>query len=149
MLIGATPGITDPAARAQRHRADLALAERVAAEPLARFLDRWLAQPLFRTLDPADADVDERLRNSPAGLASSLRSTGTGSQQPLWGRLPELRMPVLLVAGALDVRFAATAAATARAIGPHAHLALVPGAGHACHRERPAHVAALVRAFLG
>lgn len=148
VLVGATPGIADPTARAERRRADEALADRLAEEPLAAFLDRWLAQPLFRTLATADADRDERLRNTAAGLAASLRTAGTGTQDPLWPRLPELRMPVLLVAGALDVRFAATAAATARAIGPNAGLALVPGAGHACHRERPGHVAALVRAFL-
>lgn len=148
VLIGATPGIADAAARAERRRADEALADRIEHEPITAFLDRWLAQPLFRTLGAADADRSERCRNTPAGLAGSLRRTGTGTQDPLWERLPELHMPVLLLAGTLDVRFAATAAAMARAIGPRAQVALVPGAGHACHRERPRHVAALVRSFL-
>jgi pimeloyl-ACP methyl ester carboxylesterase len=36
----------------------------------------------------------------------------------------------------------------AAAIGPTAQVALVPGAGHAAHLERPAEVAALIEAFL-
>lgn len=148
VLVGATPGLPDADARAERRRADEALAERLLDQPLARFLDEWLAQPLFRTLPPDGAGRSARLRNTPAGLASSLRSSGTGTQDPLWDRLPELTMPILLLAGALDERFAATAAAMARAVGPNAHLALVPGAGHACHLERPGHVARVVRSFL-
>jgi len=54
----------------------------------------------------------------------------------------------LLVAGALDARFAALAAEMAAAIGPAAHRALVPGAGHAAHLERPAELAALLDGFL-
>ncbi len=148
VLVGATAGIRDPAARLARRAADAALAERLASRPLASFLQDWLAQPLFRTLAPADAAVEARLANTPAGLAASLRSCGTGNQQPLWDRLGELRMPVLLVAGALDVRFTAAAVAMARAIGANAAVAIVPGAGHACQLERPAHVARLVRSFL-
>lgn len=148
VLVGATAGLADPDARAQRRRADDALADRIEREPLSDFLDRWLSQPIFRTLPPERAGTEARRDNTPAGLAASLRATGTGTQEPLWDRLGELRMPVLLLAGALDVRFAATADAMARAIGPNATLALVPGAGHACHLERPAHVGRLVRAFL-
>jgi len=49
---------------------------------------------------PAEANgIDERKRNTAAGLASSLRLAGTGTQTPLWDRLGELRMPVLVVTG--------------------------------------------------
>lgn len=149
VLVGATAGIRDPAARRVRRAADDALADQIAQGDLAAFIRRWLDQPLFRTLAPAAAAVEPRLANTPAGLAASLRSCGTGTQEPLWERLHELRMPVLLLAGALDVRFGAAATAMARAIGPNASVSIVPGAGHACHLERPAHVARVVRAFLG
>ena len=33
------------------------------------------------------------MKNVAAGLASSLRLAGTGTQGPLWGRLPELTVP--------------------------------------------------------
>ncbi len=148
VLVGATAGIADPVARAARRQADDALAARFEADPLRESLDRWLAQPLFRTLPEDRAHLAARATNDPAGLASSLRLAGTGSQEPLWDRLGELTGPVLLVAGVLDVRFAALGAAMARAIGPGASLALVPGAGHACHLEQPALTATVVRRFL-
>ena len=36
----------------------------------------------------------------------------------------------------------------AAAIGPHARVALVQGAGHAVHLERPAELAALIEGLL-
>ena len=98
------------------------------------FLERWLAQPMFATL--ADPGLDDRRRNDAAGLASSLRLAGTGTQRPLWDRLPALTMPVLVVAGALDAKFVAIAERMADAI-PDATLAVLDGAGHTAHLERP------------
>ena len=57
-------------------------------------------------------------------------------------------MPVLVMAGALDPKFAALAERTAAAIGPGARLELVAGAGHAVAFERPDAFVALVREFL-
>ena len=146
VLVGATPGIEDPAARAERRAADEALAASIERDGVAAFLDRWLAQPLFRTLPPERAGREARLANTPEGLAAALRQLGTGAQAPLWERLGELRAPTLLVAGELDAKFAAIARRVAALTG--AEVALVPGAGHAAHLERPAEVAALVRSFL-
>jgi 2-succinyl-6-hydroxy-2,4-cyclohexadiene-1-carboxylate synthase len=148
VLVGASPGIADPGARAERRAADEALAGRIEREGVAAFLDRWLAGPLFATLPAAAAGRAERLANTAEGLAYALRRLGTGAQEPLWDRLATLRRPTLLVAGALDAKFAAVAAEMAAAIGPRARVALVPGAGHAVHLERPAELAALVEEFL-
>ena len=148
VLVGASPGIADPDARAERGAADEALAGRIEREGVAAFLDRWLAGPLFATLPAEAAGRVDRLANTAAGLAYALRRLGTGAQEPLWDRLPTLRPPTLLVAGALDAKFAAIAGEMAAAIGPHARVALVPGAGHAVHLERPAELAALVEEFL-
>ena len=51
------------------------------------------------------------------GLASSLRLAGTGTQEPLWDRLGELTMPVLVVSGGLDERFTGAAHRLSDAIG--------------------------------
>jgi 2-succinyl-6-hydroxy-2,4-cyclohexadiene-1-carboxylate synthase len=147
-LIGASPGIADPADRAERRAADEALAERIERDGVAAFLDRWLAGPLFATLPEAAAGRAERLANTADGLAWALRALGTGAQEPLWDRLAGLRPPTLLLAGELDHKFAAIARQMAAAIGPAAEVALVPGAGHAAHLERPAEVAARIEAFL-
>jgi 2-succinyl-6-hydroxy-2,4-cyclohexadiene-1-carboxylate synthase len=148
VLLGASPGIADPAARAERRAADETLAAGIERDGVPAFLERWLAGPLFATLPPARAGLADRLANTPAGLASALRLLGAGAQAPLWDRLAGLRCPTLLVAGALDGKFAAIAADMAAAIGPAARRALVPGAGHAAHLERPAEVAALLDGFL-
>jgi 2-succinyl-6-hydroxy-2,4-cyclohexadiene-1-carboxylate synthase len=148
VLIGASPGLDDPAGRAARRAADDRLAEELERVGLERFLDRWLAQPLFATLPPERAGRADRLANTTDGLAASLRLHGTGAQQPLWDRLAGLRPPTLLVAGARDRKFAALAERMARRAGPAASVALVPGAGHAAHLEHPDRVAALIREFL-
>jgi 2-succinyl-6-hydroxy-2,4-cyclohexadiene-1-carboxylate synthase len=148
VLVGASPGIADPAARAERRTADEALAGQVEREGVAAFLDRWLAGPLFATLPETAAGRADRLANRPEGLAFALRRLGTGVQEPLWGRLPGLVPPVLLVAGALDAKFTGIARDMAAVIGPRARVELVPGAGHAVHLERPDALAALVEDFV-
>jgi 2-succinyl-6-hydroxy-2,4-cyclohexadiene-1-carboxylate synthase len=148
VVISATAGIDDPAERDARRAGDEALARRLEAEGLEEFLRSWLAQPLFATLSPEAAGLDERLGGSAAGLASSLRRAGTGTMTPLWDRLGELAGPVLVVAGELDAKYRALAGRLVGAIGPRAELAVVPGAGHACHLEAPEVVAELVDSWL-
>src|SRR6266568_2517601 len=130
VLIGASPGLADPVERAARQASDDALAAELERVGLERFLDRWLAQPLFATLPPERAGRAERLANSTQGLAASLRLHGTGAQEPLWDRLATLRPPTLLITGARDQKFAGIAERMAKAIGPSATVALVPDAGH-------------------
>jgi len=149
VLIGASPGLDDPAERAARWTSDAELADEVERAGVERFLDRWLAQPLFATLPAERAGRAERLANTAANLAQSLRLHGTGAQEPVWDRLGTLRPPVLLLAGAADAKFSALARRMAAAIGVGAEVALVPAAGHAAHLERPGEVAALIHEFLG
>ena len=148
VLLGASPGLADPAERASRREADEALAAALEREGTAAFLERWLAGPLFAGLHPAPADLAARRANPPEGLAAALRLLGPGVQDPLWDRLGELHPPVLLVAGAEDAKFAGLARDMAERIGRSAEVALIPGAGHAAHLERPEEVAALVERFL-
>jgi 2-succinyl-6-hydroxy-2,4-cyclohexadiene-1-carboxylate synthase len=148
VLVGASPGIADPGARAERRRADEALAEQIERDGVAAFLDRWLAGPLFAGLPEEAAGRRDRLANTPEGLAYALRRLGTGAQAPLWARLGGLRPPTLLVAGALDAKFAGIAREMAEAAGPRARVELVAGAGHAVQLERPDATAALVEEFL-
>jgi 2-succinyl-6-hydroxy-2,4-cyclohexadiene-1-carboxylate synthase len=137
VLLGATAGIEDDGERGARRSADEALAASLERDGVRPFLDRWLAGPLFATLNRESAGLDDRLTNEPSGLASSLRLAGTGAQADLWPRLGELDMPVAVVAGELDARFAAIGQRMAAAIGPGASFAAIPGAGHAAHLEQP------------
>jgi 2-succinyl-6-hydroxy-2,4-cyclohexadiene-1-carboxylate synthase len=103
---------------------------------------------LFASLPEAAAGVDDRRRNTAAGLAGSLRHTGTGTQEPLWDRLGLLAMPVLVVAGANDPKFTALGERLVACIGGHATFAAVPDAGHAAHLEQPAAFVTLVEHWL-
>jgi 2-succinyl-6-hydroxy-2,4-cyclohexadiene-1-carboxylate synthase len=147
ILIGGTGGIEDPGARQQRREADEATAAALEASgDVEAFIARWVRNPMF--VQSADAaQTDERSRNSANGLASSLRLTGTGTQEPLWDRIPELVPALLALAGADDTRFAAHALRLAHA-APHGTASLIPGGGHAAHLAQPDPVAMLVRHWL-
>ncbi|HET9070918.1 MAG TPA: alpha/beta fold hydrolase [Acidimicrobiales bacterium] len=148
VLVSATGGIDDPAERAARVASDEGIARRVERDGVPAFLDWWLERPLFATLPPEAAALDARLGGTPEGLASSLRLAGAGRQEPLWDRLGAIEQPVLVVAGELDGAYLARAHRLVAAIGANARLAVIPGAGHACHLERPDAWLAAVGPFL-
>lgn len=148
VVISTTGGLDDEADRAARRRADEALADHLVDIGVPAFLDEWLALPLFAGLAAGSAHRAERLTNTAEGLASSLRLAGTGTQAPLWERLPELTIPVLVVAGARDAKFSALAERLATTIGDNAELAIVAGAGHTTHLEQPERFVSLLRAWL-
>jgi len=148
VLLGATAGIEEADARAARVEIDERLAAGLERKGVEQFVDGWLAQALFSRLSRADAGVEERRMGTVEGLASALRLLGTGAQAPVWDRLSELEVPVLLIAGEHDSKFSALAFRMAAGIGDNAGLSFVPGAGHAAHLERPQSVALIVSRFL-
>ena len=148
VLLGGTAGIEDVDERAARRRDDDALADDIERVGVDAFLAGWLALPLFAGLSTEATDLDDRRRNTTAGLASSLRRAGIGTQQDLWPRLASLAMPVLLVTGGQDAKFRGIAERMAGVIGPNACTAVVADAGHAAHLEQPAAFIAVLRAWL-
>jgi 2-succinyl-6-hydroxy-2,4-cyclohexadiene-1-carboxylate synthase len=145
-LVSASPGIADPAERAARRTSDEALARDVEHRGVEPFLRDWLAQPLFATLGSHDAGLAERARvHTAAQLAATLRTLGSGTQEPLWNRLGELRMPIALVTGDLDAKFALINDAMAAACTVTSSLVRVRlGGGHALPLEQPNALAAFV-----
>jgi len=151
ILISASPGLEDREARAARVKEDADLAESIVAWGIPAFVVQWLYKPLFASLKKLSAEQQavqraQRLRNSPVGLANSLRSMGTGSMEPLWDRLPLLRVPVLIHAGQQDAKFVEIARRM-EALLPHAELHLFSGAGHTPHITDPAAWVAQVDTF--
>jgi 2-succinyl-6-hydroxy-2,4-cyclohexadiene-1-carboxylate synthase len=145
ILVGASPGLEDPAEREQRRRSDAQLADELERESIELFADRWARQPVLAGLPPEAARRAhaDRLRNTPAGLARALRGLGTGALPSLWERLPQLTMPVRLLVGERDQKFVQTARRMAAEI-PDVELVIVAGAGHAVHLEAPERVAAVI-----
>ena len=148
VLISTTAGIDDRDERADRRRADALLAERVERDGVEAFVAWWLSRPLFATLQAGAAALDSRVGNTATGLASSLRRAGTGTQEPLWDRLGELSMPVLVMAGALDDTYLARGRRLVEGIGANAGFVAVAGAGHSVPLEAPDVLAAALEAFL-
>ncbi|MBV8217016.1 MAG: alpha/beta fold hydrolase [Solirubrobacterales bacterium] len=146
VLIGASPGLADPAERAARRAADDRLADEVEQMTIEEFARRWAQTPVLAGQPPAVAaavDVDRR-RSQPAGLARALRGLGTGALPSLWGRLGELGVPATLIVGERDEKFRAIADEM-RAALPEAEVTAVADAGHAVHLEAPERVAELIR----
>ena len=94
MLVGASPGIADPAGRTERRAADEALAARIETMEIEDFAREWVAAVVRRA---AGTGRSRRLRGPVAehagGLAAALRGLGTGVMEPLWERLGELTIP--------------------------------------------------------
>jgi 2-succinyl-6-hydroxy-2,4-cyclohexadiene-1-carboxylate synthase len=152
LLVGASAGLADPAARAARIADDEALAERIESGGLARFVDAWMALPLFASQKRLGSQAlahtrAQRLHNRPHGLANSLRGMGSGAQPPLHMQLAQVRAPVMLVHGEEDAKFAGIAQQLAAAL-PDARAVAVANAGHACHLEAPAAFLALAHEFI-
>ena len=152
VLESPSAGLPTEAERAARRAADEALAARIEADGIERFVDEWERNPVFAgsasPAPPRAARVREmRLGNDPAGLAASLRHAGQGAMEPLFDRLPAIAIPTLVIAGELDPIGRPRAERVAASI-PGARLAIVEGAGHTPHDERPEAFRRLVHAFL-
>ena len=137
VLVSASPGIADDAERAARSTSDESLAHEVERDGVDAFLERWLAQPLFASLSRDAAGVeDRRAANTIARLTHQLTVLGQGAQPNNWSRLHELAIPMLVVVGSRDAKYVDIAGRMHEAI-PNARVAVIEGAGHACHLERP------------
>ena len=162
-LESTSPGIPDEADRAARRAADEELARFIEANGVAAFVDRWERLSLWSSQDhPARARHPaaaarwqetrqhlraQRLAQSAIGLANSLRGAGAGVEPSVLEELASLRIPVLLLAGALDEAYVAHAQAMAARL-PDAVVHVEPDAGHALHLEVPERVASLIHRFL-
>ena len=146
ILLSATRGIEDIDERRSRRERDERLAERIELIGTDSFIDEWLAQPMFEGLANDEVERNARRRQSPLGLASSLRLAGTGTQEWLGEKIESLTMPVLLMAGERDEKFLREAVAMASDI-PGARCVVIANAGHAAHLEQPDAVANAILEF--
>ena len=146
-LVGTSAGVDQPE---ERRRSDEALAAWMEQHSIEEVVERWEAQPVFagQSEELRERQRAGRLSHDPRELARLLRTAGQGAVVPVWDRLHELRMPVLLVAGERDHKYVAAAHRMASLV-PRARVEVVPGAGHAAHLERPELVAELLDKHLG
>ncbi|SIT85811.1 2-succinyl-6-hydroxy-2,4-cyclohexadiene-1-carboxylate synthase [Edaphobacillus lindanitolerans] len=149
ILESTSPGLLLEEERQKRRDSDKNLAAFILREGIPAFTDYWEGIPLFESQLGLPAarrrEVREgRLCNRPEGLAGSLLGIGTGSQPSYWEELHGLSMPVTLITGSLDGKYAAIASRMLKAL-PDARHAEVEGAGHAVHVENPERFATIVK----
>lgn len=149
ILESGTAGLEDPVARADRRSRDEALASRLEAGTIEQFVDLWEQVPALTGQSAAlvAAQRADRLSHDPRALASALRGIGQAAYEPMWGRLPELSMPVLVLCGERDELYRAHAERIASLI-PNSVRRTIPGAGHSVHLEQPTATVAAVNEFL-
>jgi 2-succinyl-6-hydroxy-2,4-cyclohexadiene-1-carboxylate synthase len=151
-LISAQPGLPSDAERAERRRADERWCEMLEQQGIAAFVRAWEALPLFATQTSLPADVQEaqraeRLSQTPAGLARSLRLSGLGNMPSYWDDLPRVTIPTSLVVGEKDPKFVAIAERMQERL-PRATLTVVADAGHNVVLEKPREVLAVISTAL-
>ncbi|HTB63993.1 MAG TPA: 2-succinyl-6-hydroxy-2,4-cyclohexadiene-1-carboxylate synthase [Opitutales bacterium] len=152
VLIGTSAGIADAHERASRRNEDELLAQKIASQGVMAFLADWQKLPLISTQAklPMEWQIAMRQRREQlrtAGLAASLRQFGQGAVEPVWKRLQELRLPVLLCVGAEDEKYTALAKQMQAQI-TGAELLIIPHAGHMAHLENRDTFTAGLRSFL-
>jgi len=149
VVLGASAGIADEDDLRRRRAADLELADWIESHGIGEVVARWQRNPVFasQSEELIEAQRPGRLDHDPVQLARLLRSAGQGALAPIWERLPELEMPVLALAGENDSTYAA-AAERIGSLVPRGGAAMVAGAGHAAHLERPEAVSDLILAFV-
>ncbi len=144
-----SPGLIDEEARRVRRDLDEARAKKI-ERAFPEFLEAWYKQPLFSTLarNPPvlQAMLARRAENDPTELARALRGMTVAGDAPGWNRLPELSMPTLAVAGALDGKYVESVERMALA-SDLIRSAVLPNAGHNVHVEQPSAYAELVADF--
>lgn len=149
VMVGASAGIEDGAARAERRAADERLADWMEGRQIEDVVSVWERQPLFA--DQSDALVERqragRLSHDPVELATLLRSAGQGALAPVWAELERLELPLLPLSGERDERYSEAARRMAAA-APSGRAATVEHAGHAAQLQRPEAVARLLLDFL-
>ncbi len=140
ILEGANPGIADERSRLARATLDDQRAEQLRNLGIDTFVDRWYQMMLFGTLKKHPQILEQlkirRKQNDARWAAKIISELSPGRQPSLWHRLGQLPMPVLLLAGQLDEKYADLMGQMAAKI-PQAILEIVPGAGHNVHLEAP------------
>ena len=127
------------------------IAALVAAErrrPAQEALARLVADPSLVSREMVERFLRyKRLDGVPEALATIAGQIADGERQTidLAGRLPDLRVPLLVIAGAADAIVAPTASGTIPATAEHHE---VDAAGHLVHMEQSAIVNAQIASFI-
>ena len=116
------------------------------------FLDEWHQMPLFQqgiSLPKERINFYHAIQRNqePAQMAHSLRGFGTAAMPSVKARLPDIEIPVLLLAGQGDLKYAEIAQQMHKMIS-RSTLSIIPEAGHRVHLEHPQAFTAEIESFI-
>jgi magnesium chelatase accessory protein len=100
-------------------------------------IDGFLERSTGSKIDTAGVDFYRRLFATPGHAAGALGMMANWDLGPMYRRLPDLRVPLVLVYGDRDIAVPPSVAETVAALVPNAALVAMPGLGHLAHEERP------------
>ncbi|MGB0647188.1 MAG: alpha/beta fold hydrolase [Bradymonadia bacterium] len=152
ILIGTTPGYRNDTERHERITFEAKVKARLTRDSVAGFESWWRTLPPIKTQSRMpepfyEEMLNRRLRNHLGHLAESLCHFGTSQMSPMWSKLTQLNMPVLLLAGETDQKYR-TLAHEMDSHLKHSRFVTITDAGHAPHLESPRATAAVIRQFL-
>ncbi|MHC5373940.1 2-succinyl-6-hydroxy-2,4-cyclohexadiene-1-carboxylate synthase [Enterococcus sp. LJL120] len=141
ILESTSPGLKTLPERIARKKSDRKLALRLQQFGIENFVDFWQELPLFASQKNLAPEIQaavrqERLRQAPFGLAMSLLFMGTGSQASYWSALKKADLPILFLAGQLDLKFSQIGLKMVQQAKNFAYQ-VIPAAGHCIHLEQP------------
>lgn len=135
VIISANPGLREAAEASARRSADTVWATQALTQSWPDFLAEWNSQPILSGAI-RDEREDRKLMQRRREIARSFVDWSLGSQEPLWDRLPEIRVPTLWIAGENDSKFRALAEEAAGLV-ENFSLEIAPGCGHRVPWEDP------------
>lgn len=129
VIVSAHPGLEIETERAARRAADAEWATQALAGNWQSFLAAWNAQPILSGVPMCDSQASGSLIMRRREIARSFVDWSLGTQEPLWDRLNEIKIPMLWIVGENDPKFRALAE-RAVSLMPNANLVIAPAAGH-------------------
>jgi 2-succinyl-6-hydroxy-2,4-cyclohexadiene-1-carboxylate synthase len=140
MLESTSPGLATEIDRQDRITHDLQIIRQLKSDSFSDFVNDWYQQSIFIGIDlqPGFLDlVAARIKdNQPHNLAKSLEYAGLGMQPYLGDRVEVHPQPLLLIAGALDLKFVAIAQFMQRK-SPIITVEIIPACSHNIHFQQP------------
>lgn len=151
ILESTTFGIEDMDELRERRKLDNERARNIIND-FRSFVSEWNKQPLLRSINPEDADLfemNEQLQRNqkPVGIANSLIGFGTATMESVKSRLPELKVPTMLIAGQMDKKYT-DIALEMHSLIPNNRPKIHSEAGHRVHLDQPDWYLSCIREFM-
>ena len=151
-LIGAHPGLENSQQRDERSAQEKQWADDLRLNGVEAFIEGWERQPLFESQKKLSVDTllnqrVLRLSHNSEGLAAAIETLGL-SQMPNYGlRAREIKVPVEIMVGELDLKFQNIGERLAGLI-PKGELLIIQGTGHNVVLEQPDVVVNQIKTWL-